>query len=52
MIRGKYLTSKDDIAPVLAVRNAVFVEEQGFREEFDEADQRAAHLLGTNRSVS
>ena len=27
------------------IRREVFVEEQGFREEFDEADQRAAHLV-------
>ena len=27
------------------IRQAVFVEEQGFREEFDQTDQRAAHLV-------
>ena len=34
--------------PVYAVdiRNEVFVEEQGFREEFDSDDKRAIHLVG------
>lgn len=27
------------------IRREVFVEEQGFREEFDQTDQRAAHLV-------
>lgn len=41
MIRGKYLTSMDDISEVLAVRKAVFVEEQGYsldleRDKFDD----------------
>lgn len=34
--------------PVYAVdiRNAVFVKEQGFKEEFDEEDKKALHLVG------
>ena len=50
MIRGKYLTSKDDIAPVLAVRNAVFVEEQGFSAEGerDAYDDMAIYALAFN----
>ena len=29
----------------VAIRNAVFVEEQGFIDEFDDVDQRAIHLV-------
>ena len=29
----------------IAIRNTVFVEEQGFIDEFDEADERAFHLV-------
>lgn len=29
----------------IAIRNAVFVEEQGFIDEFDDVDQRAIHLV-------
>lgn len=29
----------------IAIRQTVFVEEQGFRDEFDEVDNRAAHVL-------
>lgn len=42
--------------PVYAVdiRNEVFVKEQGFREEFDNADKRAMHIVGfiDDRSVA
>lgn len=39
MIRGKYLTSRDDLLTVLDLRMRVFVEEQGFSKE----NERDAH---------
>lgn len=35
MIHGKYFTSRDDIAPILALRKEVFCDEQGFSPELD-----------------
>ena len=36
----------DSLHPhAVAIRNTVFVEEQGFIDEFDEADERAFHLV-------
>ncbi len=34
------------------IRNEVFVEEQGFREEFDAADETAIHLVGFIDDIS
>ena len=47
MIRGKFLTSMDDLDQVLSIRTRVFVEEQGFcaAEEMDAYDARAIHCL-------
>ena len=32
-----------------AIRRAVFMDEQGFRDEFDEIDPRASHLVLCDR---
>jgi len=50
MIRGKYLTSMDDISQVLAVRYQVFVEEQGYSAELerDKHDDMAVYALAVN----
>lgn len=47
MIRGKFLTSKDDTRAVMAIRHKVFVEEQGYaaEEEVDIYDQMAIYGL-------
>lgn len=47
MIRGRYLTSRDDRAEVFAVRNQVFVCEQGFSAEIevDAHDDMAVYAL-------
>lgn len=34
-----------------AIRRAVFMDEQGFRDEFDEIDPRASHLVLCDREV-
>lgn len=47
MIRGKFLTSMDDLTEVFSIRNRVFVEEQGFSPEIevDEYDKMAIYAL-------
>lgn len=47
MIHGKYFTSKDDVQPILALRKAVFCEEQGFSAETerDAFDDMAYYAL-------
>lgn len=47
MIRGKFLTSMDDLDQVLSIRTRVFVEEQGFSAdtEVDDYDQMAVYAL-------
>lgn len=44
-ISFKWLKAPDDLSAVFAVREAVFVQEQGFVQEFDVTDQRCLHLL-------
>lgn len=44
-ISFKWLKAPDDLSAVFAVREAVFVREQGFVHEFDVTDQRCLHLL-------
>ena len=43
-----------DQLPIYAVdiRNEVFVKEQGFQEEFDEADETALHIVGFIDNIS
>ena len=52
MIRGKYLTSRDDCAPVFEIRRRVFVEEQGFALEIevDAADKMAVYALALDEA--
>ena len=47
MIRGKFLTSKDDISQIIAMRREIFVEELGFPAEYepDEHDNMAVYAL-------
>jgi len=47
MIRGKYLTSMDDITPVIALRMTVFVDEQGYSAELerDKYDDMSVYAL-------
>lgn len=47
MVHGKYFTSKDDIGPILALRKAVFCDEQGFcaQTERDKYDDMAYYAL-------
>lgn len=47
MIRGVYLTSKDDLTDVIALRRAVFVDEQGYSltSEPDRYDEMAMYAL-------
>lgn len=57
MIRGKYLTSADDISQVLAVRYAVFVEEQGYsaeleRDRFDDVSVYALAMDEDGKTVA
>ena len=50
MIRGIYLTSRDDLTDVIALRRAVFCEEQGYslESEPDQYDQMAIYALVRN----
>lgn len=47
VIRGAYLTSKDDLTDVIALRRAVFVDEQGYSPESepDQHDGMAMYAL-------
>lgn len=47
MIYGKYLTSRDDLSAVMALRRRVFVGEQGFaaKDEIDAHDAMAIYAL-------
>ena len=47
MIHGKYFTSRDDLAPIMALRYAVFSDEQGFNREHekDKFDDMAFYAL-------
>lgn len=47
MIRGKFLTSRDDIHTILDLRHRVFVQEQGYSKENerDEYDDMAVYAL-------
>jgi predicted GNAT family N-acyltransferase len=47
MIRGKFLTSNDDISQILDIRRRVFVDEQGFSPdaEVDQFDDMAVYAL-------
>jgi predicted GNAT family N-acyltransferase len=46
MIAGYlWVTQPEELKQCFAVRQSVFVEEQGFQNEFDEIDQIAHHLL-------
>jgi len=47
MIRGVYLTSKDDLKDVIALRREVFVDEQGYSPESepDAGDEMAMYAL-------
>lgn len=47
MIRGRYLTSKDDITEVISLRRTVFVDEQGYSQESepDAFDEMAVYAL-------
>lgn len=47
MIRGKYMTSADDVSTIMDIRRRVFVEEQGFslESEVDEYDEMAVYAL-------
>lgn len=46
MISGYlWVTQPEELEQCFSVRQAVFVEEQGFQNEFDEIDQTAYHLL-------
>lgn len=43
-----WLKPTDDLEACFSIRREVFMEEQGFVEEFDEIDERAWHLLVTD----
>lgn len=47
MVKGKFLTSKDDLSEVLKIREEVFCEEQGIAKELehDALDDGAIHVL-------
>ena len=47
MIYGKWLRGSDDLSQALALRQEVFVQEQGFsaEAEHDALDDRAVHAL-------
>ncbi len=45
MLEYKFSVGKEDFADAAALRERIFVEEQGFSNEFDEIDQRAIHLV-------
>ena len=47
MIRGKFLTSRDDISQIIAMRREIFVDELGFPAEYepDEHDNMAVYAL-------
>ncbi len=47
MIRGKFLTSRDDVSQIMDIRRRVFVDEQGFapESEIDEFDKMAVYAL-------
>ncbi len=47
VIRGVYLTSKDDLTDVIALRRAVFCDEQGYSPESepDQCDEMAMYAL-------
>lgn len=52
MIDFIWLTASDpETAQCYALRQAVFVEEQGFQEEFDELDKQCDHLLALEDGV-
>lgn len=50
MVRGRYLTSKDDISDVISIRRRVFVDEQGYSadSEPDDRDNMAIYALVTD----
>lgn len=41
----QWLKSPQDLTPVFAIREEVFIREQGFHDEFDQLDGSALHLL-------
>ena len=47
MIRGKFLTSRDDVSAVFELRRKVFCEEQGFsvEGEIDDGDKMAVYAI-------
>ena len=47
MIRGKFLTSRDDISQIIAMRREIFVDEMGYpaENEPDEHDQMAVYAM-------
>lgn len=47
MVHGKYFTSADDIEPILALRKAVFCDEQGYdpKQERDKYDDMSFYAL-------
>lgn len=45
MLDYKFSTGKEDFADAAALREKIFVEEQGFSNEFDDIDERAIHLV-------
>ena len=46
-IETKWLHAPDDLSPVFSIREAVFMKEQGFQNEFDDTDNTCWHLLLT-----
>ena len=52
MVRFIWLAASDpEVEQCYALRQAVFVDEQGFKEEFDELDARCDHLLALENGV-
>ncbi len=45
MLEYKFCIGEKDFADAAALRQQIFVEEQGFANEFDDIDQRAIHLV-------
>lgn len=45
MLEYTFSLGKEDFADAAALRQRIFVEEQGFSNEFDEIDERAIHLV-------
>ena len=46
-IETKWLHAPENLTPVFSIREAVFMKEQGFQNEFDDTDNTCWHLLLT-----